>query len=206
MAELSIYVVSQRDGVFSVLLSNGQVPRIALDKTYLNPMYAAARVVYEWLVRPLSQEEWEGMSYFYDNQFKNVLRLVTMNCFFFKEALYMPTPNLEFPDELHPAADLVPVLEAALALATPCEASTEAIFESYTQHADPDFITLSLQDFSIWNGVMEATNVGNFKQGLERWNLYVVPRGDLPRIEDMPSLKGLVLSGGMYSIADLDLP
>ena len=206
MAEISIYIVSCRGSDVTVLLINGQTPQVVLNKTYINSMFAGARILYEHLVRPFSQEEWESMAYMYNNQFKNLLRHTTLYSFYFKGDLFVPAPNLDFAGELHPIPELAPLLQEALAKAAPCEASTEIDFVSFTQHSDPDYAAIHLQDYCMWSGVNEALYIGQFKQGLERWNSYYVPRGDVPNIDQMSNLKAIVISGAAYNMTQLELP
>ena len=191
MAELSIYIVSRKGTSLTVLSPDGL--HFSLDKTYINPMFAAARVLYEHLIRPFSDSEWHNMTYMHDCQFRNLLRHSTMHSFYFEQDLFVPAPNLDFAHEFHPSPELAVLVEEALAQAGPCEAATEIDFVSFTQHPDPDYAAICLQDYSVWSGLNEALYVGHFKQGTERWNSYYLTRGDVPCIEDMPSLKGFVI-------------
>lgn len=139
------------------------------------------------------------------------MKQVVIHGFTVQNVMFVPIPDYNFTVDIPECYLDLPLMTERLNLARAHNYMINAdydvnSFSSSVVHENPEYILFQMQDYLPWSGLNEALYGGFFIKGTEKWNHYYIPRGEFPQLGHLGNLKGIVITGGVYSSFDETLP
>lgn len=179
----------------------------------INNFFAASTLIGRCL-NIIKSSNIEQLSHFTEQNFAKLTLYLSHYCFTVSNKIYLPVNSLNYPCIDLPQDYFIPELEERynmligytnkehLGEFTAFLQSSPLEIKSFTQFPNPEYALLLLEDYEPWPGILEGLYGGFFKQGVEKWNFYYCPRNQFPDDETLNSVKGVVITGGVYSAND----
>lgn len=179
----------------------------------INKFFAASTLIGKCL-NLIKSTDTDQLSHYTEHNFAKLTLYLSHHCFIASNKIYLPVSTLNYPCIDLPQDYYIPEIEERHNMLIEHSNISHTIeftmhlqslpleIKSFTQFSNPDYIFLLLEDYDPWPGILEGLYGGYFKQGIEKWNFYYCPRNHFPSVETLNSVKGIVITGGVYCAND----
>ena len=173
---------------------SGEWPNVEGEGFCVNPFITAALLISKLLgfIKEPSGEE------LFNEAVRPILKIVSYFAGYYQDKLFVPFAglgNCKFEVGVEAGEAVVSELEERFERMKGFRVEEFGVVESYE---DPDFLLVNCLDYYPMEGVGEALYAGFFVEGMERWNFYFGPRGQVPRRQALEAAKGIVVTGSRH--------
>ena len=191
---MKIVVYEKVGGDWMGCRQDGQWPSIEGENFCVNPFITAALFISKqlgFINKPLAEE-------LFNEAVRPILKIVSYFSGYYQDKLFVPfigVSNSKLELRIEAGEGIINDLEERFEKMKDFKVQEFGVVELYE---DPDFLLINCLDYYPMEGVGEALYAGFFVEGMERWNFYFGPRGQVPSSQVLEAAKGIIITGSRH--------